>query len=133
MLNSMIAAFESAGYTGDAAYARLSEVGVALNKYYTGGTDSQAYKDGLAYYAMMDTVNNVNNEEGATDEEYWNDMESAVNLYGSIARGETSLLELSNVYSALNDIAGDAIVVTIMSQNGTMVISVSPKSAGSST
>ena len=92
--------------------------------------DSQAYKDGLAYYAMMSTVNTVNNEDGASDDDYWDEMAGAVSLYGSIARGEANLDELNTVYGNLGAISEEnAIVVTAMASNGKMVVSVSPAAA----
>ena len=106
-------------------------IGVIYSYYTPDGDDgtSQAYKDGLAYYAMMNTINGVNNSEGeiASDDAYWDEMAGAVSLYGSIARGETNLDELNRMYTALGDVnEANAVVVAAMSNNGKLTVSASP-------
>ena len=71
--------------------------------------ETQAYKDGLAYYAMMDTINKTSGTAGSTDDTYWNDMRSAVSVYGQIASGKLTLESLRKLMSG-ND--GAMIIVT---------------------
>lgn len=88
--------------------------------------DTQAYKDGLAYYAMMNTVENVNTGN-RDDAAYWDEMAGAVSLYGSIAQnGTTNLNDLSSTLSGSGE---NDVVVTVMAANGKMTVSVSPAAA----
>ena len=85
--------------------------------------------DGLAYYAMMDTVNTTASDpglEGASEDEYWDAMSGAVNLYGSIARDEA---ELTDLQAALTNVPEDSIAIVFMSSGNAMIISVSPGAA----
>ena len=94
------------------------------------GATPPAYTDGLAYYAMMDTVNTVN-PDNADDETYWEDMASAVNLYGAIATGQTTLADLQEMYNNLGAVPENSVVVTIMAVDGRVAISVAPMTASS--
>lgn len=88
--------------------------------------DTQAYKDGLAYYAMMNTVKNVNTEN-TDDAAYWDEMAGAVSLYGSIAQNGTT--DLNDLSSTLSGSGENDVVVTVMAANGKMTVSVSPTAA----
>lgn len=89
---------------------------------------TKAYTDGLAYYALMSTVNTVNSDN-ADDDSYWEEMSSAVSMYGDIATGKVSLTELNGIYNALGDINGEnAIVITFVATANGMDITVNPSS-----
>ena len=64
--------------------------------------NSQAYKDGLAYFTMMSTINNINGTS-TDDNVYWDEMAGAVSLYGSIARGEASLDQLKDAFAEIGE------------------------------
>ena len=72
----------------------------AIDTYFAGGTSSEAYKDGLAYFAMMDTVNSVNPNEN--DETYWNEMKSAVDKYSEIANDPDAYDGIKSYYDSMN-------------------------------
>lgn len=72
-------------------------------------TKTQAYKDGLAYYAMMDTINKTSEAAGSTDDTYWSDMRSAVSAYGQIASGKLTMESLGKL---MNGNMGALIIVT---------------------
>lgn len=123
--NSNMSAFNAlAAELGAAGVTDLDQFSTDLGNYFA----NQAYTDGLAYYAMMNTVNGV--EKGNTDDEtYWDNMSSAVSIYGSIARGEVSLDELNAMYTNLGSVGDNSVVITLMAQNGELVIQVSPLAA----
>ena len=89
-----------------------------IDRYYfddegTGTGKTAAYMDGLAYYAMMNTVGNV---DASSEETYWDEMQDAVSLYGQIAQGNTTLAELQEIYS--HAVANG--VVVMISSDGTV-------------
>lgn len=89
-------------------------------------TNTQAYKDGLAYYAMMNTIQHIN-ADNSDDAAYWDEMAGAVSLYGSIAQnGTTNLDDLSSTLSGSGE---NDVVVTVMAANGKMTVNVSPVAA----
>lgn len=92
---------------------------------------SQAYTDGLAYYAMMSTVDNLKDSENldkTDDNTWWNDLYSAVDMYSAVANGSVDLGNLNNLYSGVT--AGDnSVVIMLTANNGTPYIIISPVSA----
>lgn len=119
----------------------LSDVSMAICSYYgmdedgvspEDVTSTQAYVDGLAYYALMDSVYNVNNDKDSStstsDDTYWDEMSAAVSLYGSIASGKTNLTDLNAIYSTIGEV-DSAVVVTAMISDGKITTNVSPSYA----
>ena len=103
-----------AGKTEDeinAAYALIDYY--YLDDESTGTGMTAAYMDGLAYYAMMDTVGSV---DATSEETYWDEMKDAVSLYGAIAQGKTSLDDLKNIYG----LGVENGVVVIITSDGTV-------------
>ena len=81
--------------------------------------------DGLAYYAMMETVDAV--EQDTTDvENYWNSMSDAVDTYASIARGHVDLTSISNAYATIQSYDGPAIVILLTAVDGDFTVEVNP-------
>lgn len=96
-------ALQQAGNSTEEIKAKTKEVTETIKKYY--GTDagsSQAYKDGLAYFTMMSTINKINGTS-TDDDVYWDEMAGAVSLYGSIARGEASLDQLKDAFAEIGE------------------------------
>ena len=94
-------------------------------------TTSQAYTDGLAYYAMMSTVNSLKTSENldkTNDETWWNDLSSAVDMYSAVANGNVSLEDLTNQYSNM-DVSGNSITAMLMVKNGVPNVIISPVGA----
>lgn len=95
-------------------------------------TASQAYTDGLAYYAMMSTVDSLKDSENldnTNDATYWNDLSSAVDMYSAVANGEASLSDLSNLYTNIGTVSGNTVVVMLIVQNGVPNVMISPVAA----
>jgi hypothetical protein len=80
--------------------------------------------DATAYYAMMDTVNNVNTES-SSDDTYWDEMRGAVSLYGAIVQGKTSLQELQTLYTNIGT-EENSVVVMVYGGSGSVKTTVNP-------
>ncbi len=90
---------------------------------------SQAYTDGLAYYAMMATVDNLKDSENldkTNDETWWNDLYSAVDMYSIVANENVNLSDLSELYSSMGVATDNTIVVLLMVQNGVPNVIINP-------
>jgi hypothetical protein len=88
--------------------------------------NTPAYTDGLAYYALMSTVDTVN-QGNSSDETYWDDMSSAVGMYGDIAAGKTSLEDLQTLYDALGSYAVEnSVVITFVASEDGLVVTANP-------
>lgn len=88
------------------------------------GETSPAYKDALAYYAMMDTVSHTAGNTSDNDEEYWNELAGAVSVYGDIAGGKISLGEISGMFT--NEYPEGSVVVLVIANGGEMECKVIP-------
>ena len=89
-----------------------------------GTGSSPAQKDALAYYAMMDTVNSTNSDTSSSDEEYWNEMVGAVNIYGQIASGKLSLEDVLSAYSV--EVPENSIAILVVADGNGIEIKVNP-------
>lgn len=105
----------SAGYAPNSEHA--GNLPTVIQKYFEvpSGGKSQAEMDGMAYYAMMNTIQNVN-KDNHDDAAYWDEMAGAVSAYGSIARGETTLDELKEAYTGLGNTNG--VVIQMLPKGG---------------
>ena len=108
----------------------------AIKGYYSKaeGQNSQAYNDGLAYFAMMSTVNKLKNStnlDQSNDETWWNDLSSAINMYGSIANGSVNLDDLHNLYNNMGSVSGNTVVAMLVVKNGVPNAVISPVGAES--
>ena len=119
----------------DLPNAEMIKFNKAINLYFTDATSngkSAAYNDALAYYAMMETVSAVKDATGTKDDAtYWNEMADAVNKYGQIASGQTTVAELQNQYNQLTITGSSVSVMVTISPDGEngYVIEVSPATA----
>ena len=119
----------------DALVAELEAAGVedidalsnAMSEYFSGG---QAEIDGLAYYAMMSTVNTVENNN-TNDETYWENMSDAVSVYASIAQGKATLEEMETMYESLGSVGENSILISMQVVDGELIFKVSPAAADS--
>jgi len=95
----------------------------AYSKYFS--DDGPAKNDGLAYYAMMETVNVV--EQDAEDpENYWASMSDAIDTYAAIARDEIDLDSIAGAYDLLNGETGAAIFVLLTAKDGGYTVDTNP-------
>ena len=101
----------------------------AVQAYYNSDNgQSQAYIDGLAYYAMMSTVDSLKDSENldkTNDETWWNDLYSAVDMYAAIANGSVSVEDLNTMYSGMN-VGNNTVVVMLMVVDGVPVTKAYP-------
>lgn len=127
VLGTEVTAENFASIDSDSRYReQLSAFNNAIRSYAMtneSGT-SQAIVDATAYYAMMDTVNNVNTDSDS-DETYWNEMRGAVSLYGSIVQGKTSLQDLQALYSSIGA-EDNSVVVMVYGGSGSVKTTVNP-------
>ena len=115
--------------------AEMDGLGETIRAYYnTDNGPSQAYNDGLAYFAMMSTVNELKNStnlDTTNDETWWNDLSSAINMYGSIANGTVNLDELHDLYSKMGSVSDNTVVAMLIVENGVPTVVISPVGAES--
>lgn len=110
-------------------------VGAAVIEYYNlDGSDptaSQAYTDGLAYFAMMDTVDELKNSgnlDQSNDETWWNDLYSGIEMYGAVANGSISMSELNDLYSG-TAVVDNSVVALLVVEEGVPTVIISPATA----
>lgn len=103
-------------FAGDDDY--VEGLSATIDAYYSPDNgQSQAYTDGLAYYAMMSTVDNLNgstNLDKSDDSTWWNDLYSAVDMYSAVANGDASLNNLSGLYGSMGTVAGNTVMVMLI-------------------
>ena len=96
-------------------------------------TKTQSYTDGLAYYAMMSTVNELKNSENldqSNDETWWNDLYNAVDMYASIANGSVTVADLNEMYSSI-DAGENTVLIMLTVVNGEPEVKAYPLDANS--
>ena len=118
------------------------EYGQVLNAYLNtpvSGTHSQAYVDGAAFYAFMDSLNNqyggtninfTNSTETPTidnmPDNFWEDGASYVKWAAGLGTGQDSVKEMQ---TALTNASGNAVIIYADKTSGTLQFTVSPADA----
>ena len=106
------------GDEGLAGYA----VEVACPTYFT---SANVRTDALGYYAMMSAIDATSGSTELTDDTYWEDMGSAIDVYKAALAG----VDLNEMAAALSSVNGNSIAVVMYVQNGEITFVVSPQAA----
>lgn len=104
------------------------------NDVYTDGTNwySQAYLDGLIYYALMYNINDVTQngtyDTGSSD--YLSNIGGYVSVAGTVFSGKMEWEDIANLADDLAaNTAGSSVVITVSKSNGALSFKVSPEEA----
>lgn len=93
---------------------------------------SQAYLDGMIYYALMHNVNKVstNGTYDPTSKTYLTDIGGYVSLAGSVFSGNTDMASMVELAESLNDSGAETtVVITVTKENGILNFKVKPDDA----
>lgn len=93
---------------------------------------SQAYLDGMIYYALMHNVNKVstNGTYDPTSKTYLTDIGGYVSLAGSVFSGNTDMASMVELAESLNSSgAKTTVVITVTKENGILKFRVKPDAA----
>lgn len=99
----------------------------------TGNKVSQAYIDGMIYYALMFNVDSVSGEDGVYDpnsSDYLDNIGGYVSIAGTAFSGKINWEDMLNLADTLGDnSAGSAVVITVKKDSGRLTFSVNPPEA----